>query len=133
MDIDKVKIDKLVKEFYSAFTNKGKKPNLNFVYETCIDEAVIIKNTKGISETYNLENFIAPRKELLSNGTLTGFEEYEVREQTLITRNIAQRISHYQKEGILNNDRFSSKGTKMFQFVKTDKVWRICCAIWDDK
>lgn len=133
MDLDKVKIDRLIKGFFSAFTNKGKKPNLKFLYETCIDEVVIIKNTKGICEKYNLENFIAPRKELLTNGTLTEFEEYEVGEKTIITRNIAQRLSQYQKEGILNNQRFSSKGTKMFQFVKIGNVWKVCCAIWDDE
>ena len=45
MDLDKVKIDKLIKDFFSAFTNKGKNPNLKILYEICIDEVVIIKNT----------------------------------------------------------------------------------------
>ena len=133
VDLDKVKIDKLVKKFFRAFTNKGKKPKLKFLHETCIDEIVIIKNTKGLCEKYNLKNFIAPRKELLTNGTLTEFEEYEIGEQTTIVRNIAQRLSHYQKDGILNNQRFSNKGTKIFQFVKIGSVWKICCVIWDDE
>jgi len=133
MDLDKVKIDKLIKILYSAFTNKGIKPNLKFLHETCIDEVVIIKNTKGLCEKYNLENFIEPRKELLTNGTLTEFEEYEIGEQTTIVRNIAQRLSHYQKDGILNNKRFSNKGTKIFQFVKIGHGWQVCCVIWDDE
>ena len=70
------------------------------MHKTCIDEAVIIKNTNGSCEKYNLETFITPRMELLTNGTLAEFEEYEVGEKTIITRNIAQRLSHYQKDGI---------------------------------
>ncbi len=132
MELDKVKIDNLVKDFFNSFTNKDKKPDLNVLYDTCIDEVVIIKNTKGFCEKYHLENFIAPRQKLLSSGTLTEFEEYEIEEETIIKRNIAQRLSHYHKEGILNNERFSDKGTKMFQFVKTGNVWKICCVIWDD-
>jgi RimJ/RimL family protein N-acetyltransferase len=133
LDLDKLKIDQLVKDFFRAFTNKNKKLNLKLLHETCIAEIVIIKNTKGLYEKYNLENFIFPRKKLLTNGTLIDFEEYEVKEETTIKRNIAQRISHYQKEGVLNNIRFSNKGTKMFQFVKTNKVWKICSVIWDDE
>lgn len=133
LDLDKLKIDDLVKDFLKAFTNKNKKPELKLLYKTCIDEVVIIKNTNGLCEKYNLESFVEPRKELLTNGTLTEFEEYEIDEQTTITRHIAQRLSHYQKEGVLNNQSFSNKGTKLFQFVKTDNDWKICCVIWDDE
>jgi RimJ/RimL family protein N-acetyltransferase len=133
MDLDKVRIDKLIKYFFRAFTNKGQKPNLKLLHETCIEETVFIKNTKGLCEKYNLESFIAPREELLTNGTLTEFEEYEIGEQTTIVRNIAQRLSHYQKDGILNKKRFSNKGTKIFQFVKIGSVWKVCCVIWDDE
>lgn len=133
MDLDKIKIDKLIKEFYSTFSNKDKEPNLKLLYETCIDKAIIIKNTNGLSDIYNLENFIAPRKEILTNGALIEFEEFEIGEQTTITRNIAQRLSHYQKDGILNDQPFSMKGTKIFQVLKTRSVWKICCVIWDDE
>ena len=114
LDLDKVKIDNLVNDFYSAFTNKDKNPNLRILHKTCINEVIIIKNTNGVGETYNLENFIAPRKVVLTNGTLIEFEESEVEEQTTITRNIAQRLSHYQKEGILNKKDFQRKEAKCF-------------------
>ena len=130
---DKDEIDSLVKKFFDAFTNKRASPNLNLLYETCMDKATIIKNTKGIGEFFDLQSFIAPRVELLTNGTLLEFEEYEAQEKTVITRNIAQRIAQYQKEGILNGQKFLARGTKMFQFVKTESQWKICNVIWDDE
>jgi len=133
MDLDKQNIDRLTKAFFSAFTNKGKQPELKVLYDICIAEAVIIKNTEGASEIYNLDSFIAPRKALLTNGTLTNFQEYEVSEETTICRNIAQRLSHYQKEGILNGEPFTGKGSKMLQFIKQGEDWKISSAIWDDE
>lgn len=133
VDLDKVKIDKLVKDFFSVFTNKDANPNLELLYKICIDGTIIIKNTNGLCETYNLDTFITPRKELLTNGSLIHFEEIELKENTTITRNIAERISQYEKKGILNDQLFSEKGTKMFQFVKIGNGWKICSVIWDDK
>lgn len=133
MDSDKVEIDKLTATFFSAFTNKGRKPELKLLYDICIAEAVIIKNTEGACEIYNLDSFIAPRKALLTNGTLTDFVEYELSEETTITRNIAQRLSYYQKEGILNGEPFTGKGSKMLQFIKQGDAWKIASAIWDDE
>ncbi|MEM7298409.1 MAG: GNAT family N-acetyltransferase [Bacteroidota bacterium] len=133
IDLDQLKIDRLIKKFFSAFTNKNTSPNLDLIYETCLAEAIIIKNTKGMPEVSNLESFIAPRKDLLTNGSLQNFEEYEVKEKTIITRNIAQRFSTYQKEGTLDGKDFSEKGNKMFQFVKVDTTWKICNMIWDDE
>ena len=133
LDLDKLKIDKVIKKFFSAFTNNGIKPRLNLVYDTCLDAAILLKNTNGMCEVYDLQSFITPRAELLTNGTLQNFEEYEVDEKTVITRNIAQRFSQYQKEGILNGNHFSEKGSKMFQMVKVNTAWKICNVIWDDE
>lgn len=133
IDSDKAQIDQLVRDFFSAFTNKGRKPDLEVLSKVCTNEATIVKNTRGIYEHYDLESFIRPRKALLSNGTLQDFEEYEVDEQTTITRNIAQRLSYYQKEGILNQEPFSEKGCKMFQLIKHNDTWKINSVIWDDE
>lgn len=133
IDLDKVKIDQLVKTFLSAFTNKNTKPNFRILRKVCIDEIIIIKNTNGLCEKYNLQTFITPRKDILTNGTLTDFEETEINEKTIINRNIAQRVSQYEKKGIKNDEAFSGKGTKMFQFIKIKNDWKICSLIWDDK
>ncbi len=133
LNLDKLKIDRVIKEFFSAFTNKDTKPRLSLIYDTCLDQAIIIKNTDGSCETYDLPNFIAPRQALLTNGELQHFEEYETVEKTIITRNIAQRFSQYQKEGVLNNQPFTQRGNKMFQLIKKNSKWKICNVIWDDE
>lgn len=133
LNIDKLKIDRLIAKFYTAFTNQDGPPKLNLVHETCLDEVIIIKNTGGLGEVYNLESFIAPRKELLTNGSLQNFKEYEIDEQTIITRTIAQRFSTYQKEGSLEQQKFTQKGNKMFQLVKVKSDWKISNVIWDDE
>ena len=132
LDIDKIKIDRVIKKFYSAFTNKNTKPRLNNLYETCLDQTTIIKNTNGLCEIYSLQNFIAPREELLTNKSLEDFEEYEIDEKTIFTNHIAQRFSQYRKEGVLKKRKFSEYGTKMFQMVKINTTWNICNVIWDD-
>lgn len=133
IDLDKIKINQLVKAFFSAFTNKSVKPNFKILNKVCIDEVIIIKNTNSVCEKYNLESFISPRKDILTNGTITDFEETEVNEKTIINKNIALRVSQYEKKGIRNNNLFFGKGTKMFQFIKIENNWKICSLIWDDK
>lgn len=133
LGLDKLKIDRVIKKFFSAFTNKGIKPKLNLIRETCMTQTIIIKNTNGLCESHDLKEFITPREVLLTNGELQDFEEYETDEKTVITRNIAQRFSWYQKEGVLNDEPFSAKGNKMFQMVKTGTQWKICNVIWDDE
>ncbi len=133
LDLEKLKIDRLVKKFFSSFTNKNSKPQLHILHQTCLDQVTIVKNTNGQCETYDLQNFITPREELLTNGMLQDFEEYELEEKTTITRHIAQRVSHYQKNGNLNGRKFSEKGSKMFQLVKTNTEWKITNVIWDDE
>lgn len=133
IDLDKIKIDQLINSFFSAFTNKNTIPNLKLLHTTCIKEVSIIKNTDGICEKYNLETFITPREEILTNGILTDFKEKEINEKTIINRNIAQRISEYEKEGIKNSKIISGKGTKMFQLIKIKNNWKICSLIWEDR
>ena len=127
-------IAELVGVFFGIFTNtNGKQPNWTIINEVCIPETIIIKK-QGLSETvYDLHSFIAPRREILSNGTLTGFEEAEIKSETKIAGNIAQRFSKYQKSGYLNGTYFREYGNKFFQFIKTAAGWKINAVIWEDE
>ncbi len=83
-------------------------------------------------EVYNLKSFIQPRRALLTNGSLVEFSEIEVSERTVIISNMAQRISKYKKDGILNGIFFEQTGTKFFQLIKTVDGWKIVSVIWED-
>lgn len=126
-------IDELVSIFFGIFTNvKGQEPGWETIHTVCIPQAVIIKK-EGLSETvYDLNSFINPRRKILSDGTLTEFEETETQSETKITGNIAQRFSIYQKSGYLNGNYFKEYGNKFFQFIKTGSGWKINSVIWED-
>jgi RimJ/RimL family protein N-acetyltransferase len=130
---DKLAIDNLTKQFFNLFTNTNQRQlDLNSIYDLCLAKTIIIKKNKLEEVIYNLDSFIEPRKKILSDGTLTEFEESETNEETKIVGNIAQRFSKYQKKGFLNGTFFQEYGTKLFQFVKTKEGWRINSLIWED-
>ena len=126
-------IDQITAQFYDVFTNINRQPNWNVINEICLPETVIIKKSKQNIEIYNLENFIAPRREILSNGTLLTFQELETKEETTISGNIAQRFSSYEKSGKLNGLLFKGNGHKMLQFIKTKLGWKIYSVVWEDE
>lgn len=130
---DKFNIDQLTKSFFNIFTNSNKQqPNWSLIHTICLPETIIIKKSSNEEEVYNLNTFIEPRKKILSDGTLTEFEEYEIFEETRIIGNIAQRFSKFQKNGYFNKTHFKEQGNKLFQYVKTNNGWKISSVTWED-
>jgi RimJ/RimL family protein N-acetyltransferase len=130
---DKFDIDQLTKSFFSIFTNSNKQqPDWSLIHTICLPETIILKKSSKEEEVYSLNTFIEPRRKILSDGTLTEFEEYEIFEETRILDNIAQRYSNFQKHGYFNQTYFKEKGNKLFQFVKTKDGWKISAVIWED-
>ena len=133
LSADKIEINNVTKQFFNLFDNTDHKiPDWTIAKKICITEIIIIKKT-GLTEViYNLANFIEPRKTILSDGTLTNFQEQELHEETQIIGHIAQRRSRYQKSGNLSGKSFTETGTKLFQFIKTNNGWRINSLVWED-
>jgi len=130
---DKIEINDLTKQFFNLFDNTDNKiPDWTIAQKICIPEISIIKKTGLTEVVYNLTNFIEPRKAILSDGTLTNFQELELHEETQIIGHIAQRRSRYQKSGNLSGKLFTETGTKFFQFIKTKNGWRINSLVWED-
>ena len=130
---DKIEINYLTKQFFNLFDNTDHKiPDWAAVGKICIPEILIIKKTGLTEVVYNLANFIEPRKAILSDGTLTNFQEQELQEETWIIGHIAHRQSRYQKTGIFSGKHFTETGTKLFQFIKTNNGWRINSLVWED-
>ena len=129
----KQEIDHIIHRFFSVFNNKEQsKQDWQTLYQICIPQTIIIKKT-GIEETvYGLDDFIAPRRIILTDGTLTGFEEHETSEETLITGNLAQRHTRYSKSGYLNGAYFTAEGTKLLQLIRTAAGWKISSVLWED-
>ncbi len=130
---DKLLIDQLTKTFFSVFTNAHQQqPDWKLIHTLCLPETIIVKMTGTTEAIYDLQSFIEPRRKILSDGTLTEFEESEIFEETRIVGHIAQRYSKYQKSGYLNGNHFQEYGSKFFQFIKTINGWKINAVIWED-
>lgn len=116
------------------FTNsKQRQIELEKIFDLCLPEALIIKKCIDKEEIYNLDSFIKPRKKILTDGSLVEFEEFETAEATTIHYNLAHRISKYRKKGNLNGQFFEGNGTKFFQYIKTNKNWKISSMVWEDE
>ena len=131
---DRIEIDKITTVFFDLFTNtNGGIPNLKRIKDLFISNGMIISNTNGDPEIYNLEEFIVPREKMLINGTLTDFSEGEISHRTEIYGNVAHRFSLYEKSGKLNGVDFESKGVKTIQFNKVNEEWKISSVAWSDE
>lgn len=129
----KQEIDHIIHRFFSVFNNKEQsKQDWQTLYQICIPQTIIIKKTANEEIIYGLDDFIAPRRIILTDGTLTGFEEHETSEKTLITGNLAQRHTRYGKSGYLNGEYFSAEGTKLFHLIRTAAGWKISSVLWED-
>jgi hypothetical protein len=131
---DKAAIDELTTRFYSLFTNRhGTSARVQQIHELFIEQGVIIKTCGSTPVVYDLEGFIEPRVRLLSSGELVEFEEKELRERTSIVGDIAQRLSLYNKSGVLQNEPFENRGIKSMQFVRVNGAWKLSAVAWDDE
>lgn len=133
MEEDQRKINRITDEFFSVFTNKAPRVQRVRHLETlCIERVLIINNTSGTPLIYSLQEFIKPREEMLTNGTLVDFSEHEISHKTDIFQNIAQRFSDYEKSGVLKGKPFASKGKKTLQFIRQKDEWKIASVVWSD-
>jgi hypothetical protein len=131
---DQRALDALVRDFLAAFTNThGKQANVRRIYELALPSAVITKATSGAPDIYSLREFVEPRQELLSGGSLLDFEEAEVSASMQIAGNVAQRYSIYRKTGVQSGQPFQTLGVKVWQFVRMPSGWRLSALSWDDE
>lgn len=127
-------INQLTTRFFDLFTNlDGKVPQVELIKDMFISEGIIINNTEKAPQIYNLEGFIAPRKKILTNGTLTDFHEWESSHKTLISGSIAHRYVKYEKSGKHEGTPFHIQGTKSIQFIKVAGTWKMVSVTWCDE
>ena len=71
-------INWLVGQFFAAFTNRGRSPNLTVVHDLVIPQCIIVKNSGPAPEVFSVDRFLQTRQEMLSSGLLLDFEEAEL-------------------------------------------------------
>ncbi|MFI1213504.1 DUF4440 domain-containing protein [Streptomyces sp. NPDC020802] len=131
--MSKAEIDGVAAEFFSAFDNRGgKAADVDRVRRLVVPGGVLIKAGPEFT-VYTVEEFIEPRQQLLAQGRLVNFNEWETAERTETVGAIASRFSEYRKSGILDSVPFEGGGTKTMQFVLTPDGWRIAAVSWCDR
>ena len=131
---DEFEIDEIVKQFFDLFTNTNQRiPDLQQIRKIFLSDGLLINNSLDEPSICSLDEFIKPRAEMLTNGTLTNFKEQEVSHTTSICGNIAQRKCRYVKSGELNGVPFEGEGMKLMQLIKVKDKWTLSAVVWSDK
>ncbi|WP_433405032.1 GNAT family N-acetyltransferase [Streptomyces sp. CA-146814] len=129
----RAELDRLMGVFVGAFTNTGnRRPDLDAIRDVFVPEGRIIANVGDEPVIYDLDGFIAPRRKMLTDGTLTEFSEWEVAERTEVFGSVAHRFSEYRKSGYHRGEWFEGGGHKTTQFLRTPAGWRMSFLAWDD-
>ena len=130
---DEAEIDLVVGTFFAAFTTGPEvDARLEALRQLFLPQAVILRCLGLEPDVYDVDGFIAPRRALLTDGSLEEFREWEVSGRTEISGGIAQRFSSYAKAGVQDGRSFSARGTKTLQLVRTSAGWRISAVAWTD-
>jgi hypothetical protein len=131
---DAQQIDGLIARFFSAFTTEhARRDGLALLRELFVSDAVIVKYAAQQAQRYTLDEFIAPRAELLRDGRLRDFSESELGQHTEIFANVAQRRSSYAKSGVLDGQAFQAQGVKLMQLMRMPDGWRLTSLLWEDE
>ncbi len=131
---DQTALHELIRRFFDAFVSGPDcDERLDALPELFIPQAVIVRTCGSEPLAYTVDEFIAPRRALLTGGTLTDFREWALDGRLDIFGDIAHWYGAYAKEGSQDGVAFTGRGMKTMQFVRTAAGWRISAAAWDDE
>ncbi len=131
---DRAALAGIVATFFAAFTSGTDcAARLDALRAVFLPEAVIVRTCGGEPAVYGVDDFIAPRQQLLTGGRLVDFREWQVWGSTEVFGDIAQHFCSYAKAGVQDGTPFTGRGMKTLQFVRTPAGWRISAAAWDDE
>jgi hypothetical protein len=131
---DRSAIAELVEAFFAAFVSgPDVATRLDRLREILLPQAVIVRTCGSEPTVYDVEGFIAPRQALLSGGTLSDFREWPLPGRTDVFGDVAQHVCCYAKSWTHDGERFTGRGLKTVQLVRTSAGWRISAAAWDDE
>ncbi|WP_181768370.1 nuclear transport factor 2 family protein [Streptomyces albidus (ex Kaewkla and Franco 2022)] len=131
--MSKAEIDAVTTEFFGAFDNRGgKAADVARIRRLMLPAGLIVKTGPEFT-VYSVDEFIEPRQQLLADGRLVEFSEWETSERTEIAGGVASRFGEYRKSGVLDGEPFEGGGVKTLQFVATPEGWRIAALAWCDQ
>jgi hypothetical protein len=132
--MDQTALNELIRRFFDAFVSGPEcSERLDALPELFIPQAVIVRTCGSEPLAYTVDEFIEPRRALLTSGTLSDFHEWPLEGRLDIFGDIAHWYGAYAKKGSQDGTAFTGRGMKTIQFVRTAAGWRISAAAWDDE
>lgn len=131
---DREAIAGIVRTFFAAFRSAPDiAARLDELRRVFLPGAVVVRTCGLVPAVYDVDGFIAPRRALLTGGTLVDFREWEVHGRTEVFGDIAQHFCSYAKSWVQDGTSFTGRGMKSLQLVRTADGWRISAVAWDDE
>lgn len=131
---DRATIEGMVDAFFGAFVSgPGCAERMELLRGLLLPQAVIVRTCGTEPAIMGVEEFIAPREALLTDGTLTHFREWPVAGRVEVFGDIAHWWGSYAKAGTQAGEPFTGRGMKTIQLVRTADGWRISAAAWEDE
>jgi hypothetical protein len=125
---------RLSQAFFAAVSfEAGARPGYDAIRHVFIPGGLLIRNTGDAPEVTTVDEFIAPRAELVASGALTEFYEGELEGVNQTFGTVAHRWCTYEKRGVQNGAAFEAQGAISTQFVLTPDGWRMSSMAWDDE
>lgn len=127
-------IEGLVAQFFAAFTTSSDlEARMAGLRAMFLPGARIVSAAGPSLRSYGVDEFIEPRRELLSGGTLTDFSEWPTGGRVDVFGDVAHWFGGYAKRWAQDGATVTGRGGKSIQFVRRDGAWLISAAAWDDE
>lgn len=127
-------IRQVVEEFFGAFTSgPGLDARLDRLAVLMLPQAVVVRGGGGHPVVSSVEEFIAPRRLLLTSGQLIDFAEWPETSRIDVFGDLAHYFCVYAKRGRRDGITFEARGVKSVQLVRTPTGWRISALSWHDE
>lgn len=131
---DRAEITRVVDTFFSAFVSGPQAADCGRVLrEVLLPTAVVVRTCGGDPTAYTVEEFIAPRLELLTSGALQDFREWATDVRVDVFGDIAQVWCSYAKSWSQDGQDQHGRGMKSVQLVRNGRRWLVSAVAWDDE
>ena len=97
-----------------------------------LPDARVTRVAAGEVDSWTVEEFMAPRVALLTDGSLVDFHEWEIEGATTVYGHIAERRSRYRKSGQLDGEPYLGEGRKLLLLCRREARWQIVSVLWED-
>lgn len=133
---DAAEVRGVLRRFLDAFTSgpaADVDARLDDLRAVVLPGAVVVRTCGAEPRLDDLESFLAPRRTILTDGTLTDFSEHAGQGRLDVFGDVAHWFGRYAKDGVMDGRSVPGAGMKSVQLVRTAEGWRISAMAWDDE